>query len=59
MSTAKITKQLINRLQPGSRAVTIYDTELKGFGVRVMPSGVRSYIVEYRANVNIAFVVER
>ena len=48
MATMKITKRTVDGLRPKERLFTVYDTELKGFGVRVMPSGVASYIVEYR-----------
>lgn len=45
----KITKRIVDDFQPdpaGERF--LWDTELKGFGVRMMPSGVASYIVKYR-----------
>jgi integrase len=48
MTTAKLTKRFIDTLKPETGRYTIYDTELKGFGIRVMPSGIASYIVEYR-----------
>ncbi|AWN44881.1 tyrosine-type recombinase/integrase [Methylobacterium durans] len=45
----KITKRLVDSLTPDPFAeVYAWDTELKGFGVRVMPSGVASYVVKYR-----------
>jgi integrase len=48
MATAKITKRLVDSLRPRDRPYIAYDGELKGFGVRVMPSGVAAYIIEYR-----------
>jgi integrase len=48
MATGKITKRLVNELSRTGGRYTVYDTELKGFGVRVMPSGLATYIVEYR-----------
>lgn len=45
----KITKRIVDAFEPdpaGERF--LWDTELKGFGVRMMPSGVASYIIKYR-----------
>ncbi|MDX0261547.1 DUF4102 domain-containing protein [Sinorhizobium meliloti] len=45
----KITKRLIDAMEPDAAGEQfLWDTELKGFGVRFMPSGVGSYIVKYR-----------
>jgi len=46
---AKITKRTIDALQPRDRPYIVFDDNLSGFGVRVMPSGVASYVLEYRA----------
>lgn len=48
MATAKITRRTIDALTPAEKPFIVYDAELKGFGVRVMPSGVATYVVEYR-----------
>ena len=48
MPTAKLTKRIVDALEPGERAMVIYDTYLTGFGVRMMPTGFKSWIVEYR-----------
>ena len=48
MPTAKLTKRIIDGLAADVRPIVIYDTDLTGFGVRVMPSGFKSWIVEYR-----------
>lgn len=45
---SKITKTVVERLAPAERDVFAWDSELRGFGVRVKPSGVRSYVVQYR-----------
>jgi integrase len=44
----KVTKKLVDDAQPGAREFTLWDSELKGFGLRVRPSGARSYVVVYR-----------
>jgi hypothetical protein len=47
----KITKRSVDALRPaldGSEAV-IWDTEVKGFGIRAQRGGSKSYIVHYRA----------
>ena len=36
------------RLKPGAKPFVAFDDDVKGFGLRVMPSGVKSYILEYR-----------
>ncbi len=48
MATEKLTKRHIDGLVAFDKPYRHYDTELKGFGVQVMPSGIKSYIVEYR-----------
>ncbi|MEW9806426.1 tyrosine-type recombinase/integrase [Mesorhizobium marinum] len=44
----KITKRVVDTLKPKDKPFVVYDDSLKGFGVRVMPSGTASYVVEYR-----------
>ncbi len=48
MAAAKITKRLVDSLTPRDRPYIAFDTDLKGFGVRVMSSGTATYIIEYR-----------
>ena len=44
---ARITNSLIPRIRPSDRPYEIRDTNLKGFLLRVQPSGAMSYYVEY------------
>jgi hypothetical protein len=46
--TVKLTKRTVDAIVPGDRASIVYDTDLKGFGVRVAPNGSLSWFVEYR-----------
>lgn len=48
VATEKLTKRHIDGLKSATKPYRHYDTELKGFGVLVLPSGIKSYIVEYR-----------
>jgi hypothetical protein len=45
---ARLTKRAIDALQPRAKPYVAFDGHVKGFGCRVMPSGVKSYILEYR-----------
>ncbi len=45
---AKLTKRLVDRIAPGESDIVVWDDTLPGFGLRVKPSGVRSYIIQYR-----------
>lgn len=49
MTKRRISKRLIDSIQPVIKEETIWDADLPGFGVRVRPSGAKSYIVVYRA----------
>jgi hypothetical protein len=44
----KISKRTVDRLSPREKAFIVFDSELKGFGVRVAPSGWKTFILEYR-----------
>ncbi len=44
----KLTKSLIKELTAEAKDLYVWDTGLVGFGVRVKPSGVKSYILQYR-----------
>ena len=45
---AKITKRTVDAVKPRAREHVLWDDEIKGFGVRVHPSGRKVYIVKYR-----------
>jgi len=44
----KLTKTLVDKTRPGEAAIFVWDTHISGFGLRVMPSGVKSFIYQYR-----------
>ncbi len=46
---AKLTKQVLDQLKPEKgRDVMAWDGELRGFGLRIKPSGARAFILQYR-----------
>jgi hypothetical protein len=44
----KLSKSVVEKIEPLGTDVVVWDEALPGFGVRVKPSGVRSYVVQYR-----------
>jgi integrase len=49
MEGKAITKRCVDALRPGRREYFVWDRDLKGFGLRVQPTGKKSYVVKYRA----------
>src|SRR6516162_4121587 len=49
MTTQRITKRTVDALQSTGREFTAWDDTVSGFGVRVRPTGAKSYVVVYRA----------
>ena len=48
MVRRKITKRAVDGVGPGQSDQFIWDTELKGFGLKVTPAGNKVYILQYR-----------
>lgn len=48
VTTARLTKRVIENLPAKSDRYVVRDSELKGFGVRVSPQGRKTYLVRYR-----------
>ena len=44
----KLTEKAASAARAGSKDVFLWDGELRGFGLRVMPSGVKTFILQYR-----------
>ncbi|MBW8727719.1 MAG: DUF4102 domain-containing protein, partial [Inquilinus limosus] len=45
----KLTKRIVDALQHDPRRdVFLWDTELRGFGVRAKPSGTKTFLIQYR-----------
>jgi len=43
----KITKRVVEALEPGSRDAFLWDSELPGFGCKITPKGNRIYVLQY------------
>jgi len=50
MAKIKITKRTVEALKVATNDHIAFDTDLPGFGVRVMPSGRRFFLVQYRSH---------
>ncbi|MBE0580828.1 site-specific integrase [Devosia sp.] len=49
MPTAKLTRKLVDELQPEAKPYTVWDSELPGFGAVVNPGGRIAFVVDYVA----------
>lgn len=49
----KLTKSAIDNTKPGPKDIWIWCSELPGFGVRVQPSGRKTYVVRYRNEIGV------
>ena len=47
-SAVKLTKRAVDSAMPEARRYILWDAELKGFALRVAPSGTKTYILRYR-----------
>jgi hypothetical protein len=45
----RITKRLVDAAEARSNEYFVWDSEIRGFGLRVPPSGRKGYVVQYRA----------
>lgn len=50
MPTEKITKRSVDAAQPGDVERFLWDTELAGFGLRVWPSGRKTFVAQFRVS---------
>lgn len=48
MSRVRITKEAVEAVTPGLSEIYLWDTKLKGYGLKVTPSGRRVYFIQYR-----------
>jgi hypothetical protein len=47
MPRIKLTKRNIDSLKPATTRYTAWDSDLRGFGVRITPSGEKTYVMKY------------
>ena len=48
MPKAHLTKRTVDAAEPQTKRYTLFDDRLTGFGLRVYPTGEKSWIIEYR-----------
>jgi integrase len=46
----KLTKRIVDASTPKAKRFAVWDAEIKGFGLVVQPSGVKSYVFQYRTS---------
>jgi len=48
-SMPKLTKRIVEAAEPREKDYIIFDSDLPGFAIRILPNGKRSYLIQYRA----------
>lgn len=48
--SVKLTKRAVDALKPTEARFVVWDTEISGFGLRISPTGRKSYVYRYRAS---------
>lgn len=48
MAAHKLTKSFVDGLKPNEKDRIIFDAEVAGFGLRIKPSGAKTYLIQYR-----------
>ena len=43
-----LTKRIVDAAKPATKDYQIWDAKVRGFGVRVYPSGVKTFVLQYR-----------
>lgn len=46
----KLSKKVVEALEPKTKDYVVRDSDVTGFGVRVLPSGKKTYMLQYRAH---------
>ncbi|QYF86221.1 tyrosine-type recombinase/integrase [Brevundimonas sp. PAMC22021] len=50
MVTKRLTKRVVEALAPRDERYVVWDSDLKGFGVRISPQGRRTYLARFRTH---------
>jgi len=48
MAMTRISKRAVEAARPGTKDTNLWDEELGGFGVKITPTGARTYLIQYR-----------